>query len=162
MIRRARGALLVAMTLALGVAMHAPPSLAALDPAAPWRVLLVTAGCPPGVAHDLAVRIERMAGQPPGPDQDGAVTMARIAEQITHLAVGRHGLQLSPAQLDAVLAVLVGGAGSPEQNTTGADERQSSDPRPSDRPSPGDTPQPFTTRNAHDLLCEWLPTPAPH
>lgn len=157
---RARLAWFAAMSLVLMAATRSSPSRTALDPAASWRALLTAAGCPLDLAHDLAVRIERLAGAPPGPDEDVAVTAAQRAEQITHLVVGRHGLQLSQAQLDAALATLIGtpassdGASNPVHGpSTDADAA----------PKTAATPkrnEPFTTRHAVEQLREWLPTPA--
>lgn len=161
MIFRARLAFLAALVSALLSAAHARPPLGVLDPAARWRVLLAAAGCPPAVAHDLAVRIQRMAGPQPGADQDGAMTAARIAEQITHLAVGRHGLQLTPAQFDAALVVLIGSAEQPRHGIGAISEPACVVGQPSSPAAPSEHGQPFTTKHAQELLREWLPTPGP-
>jgi len=149
------------MGLALMAATRVPPSRAALDPAASWRALLAAAGCPPGVAHDLAVRIERLAGAPSAPNADVAVTAAQRAEQITHLVVGRHGLQLSQAQLDAALSALIGTPASSDR-ASGSVHGPSTDADPA--PKAEATPEhhePFTTKHAVEQLREWLPTPVP-
>ncbi|MBM4110630.1 MAG: hypothetical protein FJ254_04620 [Phycisphaerae bacterium] len=158
-VHRARLALITAMSSVLLSSTNAVPRVAALDPAASWRELLATAGCPPGVAHDLAVRIERLAGPPPARAQPGAVTAEQRAEQITHLAVGRHGLQLTPAQLDAALAALFSPAESGDHgaDTGGGPSAAHIHARTSVPAEPG---RPFTTRLALELLREWLPTPA--
>jgi hypothetical protein len=166
MIRRARMAFLGAITTVLLAAAHVPGSRAALDPAAGWRALLQGAGCPPQVAHDLAVRIERMAGPAPGPDHEGAITAMQRAEQVTHLAVGQHGLRLTAAQLDAALMALFGhpamaspnsGSGTESTVFPGQHDRT---PHASAAPPHQSVGQLFTTRQAVELLCEWLPTPA--
>jgi|LauGreDrversion4_2_1035121.scaffolds.fasta_scaffold47996_2 hypothetical protein len=160
-LRRARLAWLAAMSLALMAATRVPPSRAAHDPAASWRALLTAAGCPPGIAHDLAVRIECLAGAPPGPNEDVAVTAAQRAEQITHLVVGRHGLQLSQAQLDAALTTLVGTPASSDRasgSVHGPSTNADAAPKAAATPEPI---EPFTTRHAVEQLREWLPTPAP-
>ncbi len=158
---RARLAAFLAMSLALLAATQAPSSSAALDPAASWRALLTAAGCPPGLAHDLAIRIERLAGPPPGPNEDVAVTAAQRAEQIRHLVVGRHGLQLTPAQIDAALAALIGAPASSGRSS----HVMHGPPVDADAASLAQaTPEPlhpFTTRHAVDQLREWLPTAAP-
>ena len=166
MIRRARMAFLGAITTVLLAAAHVPGSRASLDPAAGWRALLQTAGCPPQVAHDLAVRIERMAGPAPGPDHEGAITAMQRAEQVTHLAVGQHGLRLTTTQLDAALMALFGHPAMAAPNSgTGTESTASPDQhdqnvRASATPPQQPVGQPFTTRQAVELLCEWLPTPA--
>jgi hypothetical protein len=161
-LHRARLVWLAAMSLALVAASYLPPSHDALDPAAAWRALLVAAGCPVELAHDLAVRIEQLAGAPPGPGEDVAVTAAQQAEQITHLAVGRHGLRLTPAQLDAALVALIG---TPSSSGRAASSLQGPSTDADAAPKAAATPEtlePFTTRHAQALLREWLPTAAPH
>ena len=166
MIRRARMAFLGAITTVLLAAAHVPGSRASLDPAAGWRALLQTAGCPPQVAHDLAVRIERLAGPPPVPDHDGAVTAMQCAEQITHLAVGRHGLRFNDAQLDSILLALLGTAAPTDPlSGTGDDAATHAGGRGGIAPASAPSLEqyvgpPFTTRQAVELLREWLPTPA--
>ncbi|MBU6209537.1 MAG: hypothetical protein KGR22_06475 [Planctomycetes bacterium] len=149
------------MSLALMAAARVPPSRTPLDPAAAWRMLLAAAGCPPELAHDLSVRVERLAGPPPAADPDDAITAAQRAEQITHLVVGRHGLQLTPAQLDAALTTLFGSA---EPSVEGGGDRGDSSTaaaRSPPAPAAAAPTEPFTTRHAARQLREWLPTPAP-
>jgi hypothetical protein len=158
---RARLGMLCLMSLALLAATHAPPARAALDPAAAWRMLLTAAGCPPELAHDLSVRVERLAGPPATADPDDAITTMQRAEQITHLAGGRHGLQLTTAQLDAALTAIFGSAAPSGEG--GVDRGAPSTPAARSPPAPAAAAptEPFTTRHAARQLREWLPTPAP-
>lgn len=160
MMLRARLGLLAAMGLMLIAAAHAPHARGALDPAASWRTLLAAAGCPPVVAHDLAVRIERLAGRPPGPGVTGELTAAQRAGQIAHLAMGRHGLQLTTAQLDAAIAALVSSPATPDHGSGAGSDRSAANEQSPSAPAASASSQPFTTRHAHELLREWLPSPA--
>lgn len=160
-LRRARLAWLAAMSLALLAATHAPPARAALDPAAAWRMLLAAAGCPPELAHDLSVRVERLAGPPPAADPDDAITAAQRAEQITHLVVGRHGLQLTHAQLDAALTTLFGSPAASGESANDRGDSSTAAARSPPAPAAAAPTEPFTTRHAAQQLREWLPTPAP-
>lgn len=159
-LRRARLAWLAAMSLALIAATRVPPSPGALDPAASWRALLAAAGCPPAVAHELSVRIERLEGGPPATDPEGALSAAQRAEQITHLAVGRHGLQLTTTQFDAALSALFGRQGASHEQGGDRGDPSTNAGRAPPHQAAGDPTEPFTTRHAVELLREWLPTPA--
>ncbi len=158
---RARLALLCWMSLALLAATHAPPVRDALDPSAAWRKLLAAAGCPPELAHDLSVRIERLAGPPPAADPHGAITAMQRAEQIMHLAGGRHGLQLTTAQLDAALTALFGSSPSSREGSGARGDPSTTADQAPPAPAVAEHPEPFTTRHAAAQLREWLPTPAP-
>lgn len=160
-LRRARLAWLAAMSLALMAATRVPPSPAALDPAASWRALLAAAGCPPELAHELSVRVERLSGPPPAADPDVAITAAQRAEQITHLVVGRHGLQLTPAQLDAALTTLFGSPAASGESANDRGDPSTDAARSPPAPATAAPTEPFTTRHAVEQLREWLPTPAP-
>ena len=159
--RRARLAWLAAMGLALMAATRVPPSRAALDPAASWRALLTAAGCPPELAHELSVRVERLAGPLPAADPDDAITAAQRAEQITHLVVGRHGLQLTPVQLDAALTTLFGSPAASGESANDRGDPSTAAARSPPAPAAAAPTEPFTTRHALEHLREWLPTPVP-
>jgi len=163
MITRARFALIAAISIGLLAGTWLPPSRPALDPAAPWCALLINAGCVPARAHDLAIRIERVVGRPPPAAHGVAGTARQLAEQIAHLAVGRHGLQLTPSQLDTAIMTLAGNVDLSihERNAEGG--KPPTGARPSRPPPPvrQDPGQPFTTHHARAQLEEWLPTPGP-
>lgn len=163
MMQRARSVFLVVLSLTLLAAAHVPQPRGSLDPASSWRFLLTAAGCPPHGAHDLAVRIERLSGTPPQGDAGMELMARQVAQQITHLAFGEHGLRLTPSQLDAAIELLVGHPASSGGDRSAAADAVTGQPGSTAQAMPMHSlpAEPFTTRHAREALSEWLPSPGP-